>query len=102
MVIDNEYTGQKVQLNAFEIFNIDFPDDVTTDTEWTSYNPEVISIDQNGVMTLHQNGNVKITASHKGRSDTVLVSVQNLKALPTISKDSDVREYDLNAFIIRE
>ena len=98
--IDNEYTGHKIQLNAFEIFNIEFPDDVTTDTEWTSDKPEVISIDQDGVMTLHQNGSVRIKASHKGREDTVLVTVQNLQALPTISKDSDVREYDLNRFII--
>jgi hypothetical protein len=47
---------------------------VTSDADWTSSNTSVATVD-NGVITLVGAGTVKITAGHKGRTDSVTLDV---------------------------
>jgi uncharacterized protein YjdB len=48
---------------------------VTRTFDWTSSDPDVVSVDADGVLTAHESGTVEITAEAEGRSGSATVTV---------------------------
>ena len=62
-------TGTRHQLVVNKSTNVDYF------VKYTSSNPEVVSVDENGVLTAHKKGNATITVECAGKSATTVVTV---------------------------
>ena len=62
-------TGTRYQLVVNKSTNVDYF------VKYTSSNPEVVSVDENGVLTAHKKGNATITVECAGKSATTEVTV---------------------------
>lgn len=82
--------GASLQLGAAGVYTNGTEEMVTNEAGWTTSNTNVATV-SNGVVTLLSAGTVTITAKHKGKSDSIALTVTSPYSSLTVST-SDGRE----------
>ncbi|MGE5703723.1 MAG: Ig-like domain-containing protein, partial [Clostridia bacterium] len=68
--------GKSKQLELKALMSDKSKKDVTELATWSSSNPEIVTVDENGELTAQKAGTVKITATYGGKTVTITVTVK--------------------------
>jgi uncharacterized protein YjdB len=89
--------GQQAQYTAIANMSDGSSPNVTSQSQWTSTNPSVATVDSNGVVTAIAQGTTTITATYQGQTGIVPLTVNNGTPPPPTEPDLIGLEADLTA-----
>jgi uncharacterized protein YjdB len=92
--------GQQAQYTAIANMSDGSSPNVTSQSQWTSTNPSVATVDSNGVVTAIAQGTTTITATYQGQTGFVPLTVNNGTPPPPTEPDLIGLEVDLGVNVL--